>query len=76
MQESSVSRSKWNFRGVGFYRGRKTGELGENPSEQGTEGITKSTSFTIAAMLFGCLAWTKIKTCIRVKWPSEDFLFA
>ena len=39
----SNSRSNWNFRNVDFCRGRKTGEPGEKPSEQGREPTTNST---------------------------------
>jgi len=37
--------SRWNrnLENVGFYGGRKTGELGEKPSGQGREPTTNST---------------------------------
>jgi len=40
---STVSRSKLEFRSVGFCGGRKTGVPGEKPSEQSREPTTNST---------------------------------
>ena len=38
-----ILRSNWNLEVLVFYGGRKTGEPGEKPSEQGREPTTNST---------------------------------